>query len=76
MAKKKSKRQLEEDAFEELRRKALEPLKPTLTKEDQLKHEAEIREKSMKNYHNLKEEVSETEKANIMSRANFEHCWD
>lgn len=75
MAKKKSKRQLEEEAFEELKRRALEPFKPTLTKEEQLKHEAEIRERSMENYHTLKDEISESEKANIKMRADFEHHW-
>ena len=73
MAKKKSKKQIEQEAFEELKRKALEPFKPTLTKEDQLKHEAEIREQSMKNYHKLKNEISESEMDNIKSRASFEH---
>lgn len=72
-AKKKSKKQIEDEAFEELKRRALEPFKPTLTKEEQLKHEAEIREESMANYHNLKEDISETDMQNIRSRADFEH---
>lgn len=73
MAKKKTKRQLEEEAFEELKRRALEPFKPTLTDEYIRRHEDEIREQSMKNYHALKEDVSETEMENIKSRASFEH---
>lgn len=76
MGKKKSKKQIEDETFEELKKRALEPFKPTLTKEDQLKHEAEIRERSMANYHKLKEEIRETEKVNIKSRASFEHEWN
>lgn len=72
MAKKKSKRQIEQEAFENLKRRALEPHKPILTDEDVRRHEHEIREKSMKNYHKLREDISESEMANIKSRASFE----
>lgn len=72
-AKKKSKKQIEDEAFEELKRRALEPFKPTLTKEEQLMREAERRERSMENYHDLKDDISESEMQNIKSRADFEH---
>ena len=72
MAKRKTKKQIEEEAFEELRRKALEPFKPTLTKKEQLEHEEEIRERSMRNYHALKKDIRASEKEFIKSRACFE----
>ena len=73
MANKKSRKQSEEEAFEELRRRALEPFKPQRTMEDVLKHEQEIREESLKAIHKMKESLNETEKENILSRASFEH---
>ena len=73
MAKNNTKKQSEEEAFEELRRRALEPFKPQRTMEDVLKHEQEIREESLKEIHKMKEDISETEKENILSRASFEH---
>ena len=76
MPKKKSKKQIEDEAFEELKRRAMEPFKPTLTKEEQLMHEAELREKSIKNIKEMKENISDTDIQNIRSRADFEHSWN
>lgn len=73
MARKKSKKQIEEEDFEELKRRAMEPFKPRKTIQEMLEEEARIREESMKNYHKLKEEVTESEMENIRSRASFEH---
>ena len=73
MAKNNTKKQLEEEEFEKLRKRALEPFKPTLTMEDVLKHEEEIREESIRNIHKMKDDISDTEMENIKSRADFEH---
>lgn len=72
----KKKNTLTDEEFEELKRKALEPFKPQRTMEDVLKHEAEIREESIKALHRMKEDISETEKENILARASFEHNWN
>jgi hypothetical protein len=72
MAKNNTKKQSEEEAFEELRRKALEPFKPLRTMEDVLKHEEKLREESLKTYRMMKKDVKESEKENIKSRAFFE----
>lgn len=61
--------------YEELLKRALEPFKPIRTKEDVLKHEAEIREESINAMHKMKEDISESELATIKSRADFEHGW-
>lgn len=71
----KKKKQLGDEEFEELKRKALEPFKPQLTMEDVLKHEQEIREESIKAMRKMKEDISESELATIKSRADFEHGW-
>lgn len=76
MAKKKTKKQIEQEEFEELKRKALEPFKPTLTKEKQLEHEEEIRERSIDTIRKMKDDVSESEMVMIKSRACFEHNWN
>lgn len=73
MAKNYTKKQLEEEEFEKLRKRALEPFKPTLTMEEVLKHEEEIREESIRNIHKMKDDISDTEIENIKSRADFEH---
>ena len=72
----KTKKQLEAEAFEELKRKALEPFKPQRTMEDVLKHEQEIREESIKAIHKMKEDIGDTERENILARASFEHNWN
>lgn len=59
--------------FEELKRRAMEPFKPRKTTQEMLEEEARIRDESMKNYHKLKEEISDSEMDNIKSRASFEH---
>ena len=76
MAKKKSKKQIEDEDLDELKKRALEPFKPRKTMQEMLEEEARIREQSMKNYHKLKEEISESEMDNIKSRASFEHEWN
>lgn len=73
---KKTKKQLEDEEFEETKRRALEPFRPKRTMEDILKHEAEIREESLKAIRKMKEDISETEKENILTRASFERNWD
>ena len=75
MTRKKTKRQLEDEAFEELKRKAMEPFKPRKTIHEILEEEARIREESLRNYHKLKEEISDSEMENIKSRADFTHGW-
>lgn len=76
MAKRKTKKQIEEEAFEELKRKALEPFRPQRTMEDVLKHEEEIREESIKAMRRMKEDIGDTERDNILARAAFEFNWN
>lgn len=72
----KKKKQIVDEEFEELKRKALEPFKPKRTMEDVLKHEQEIREESLKAIHKMKEDIGDTERENILARASFEHSWN
>lgn len=72
----KKKKQIVDEEFEELKRKALEPFKPKRTMEDVLKHEQEIREESLKAIHKMKEDIGDTERENILARASFEHRWN
>lgn len=67
----KKKKQLVDKEFEELKRKAMEPFKPMLTREKQLEHEEKIREKSLLSIKKEKEDMNESELATIKSRANF-----
>lgn len=73
MATKKKKADPEMD---ELRKKALEPFRPTLTDEQVIEHERKVREESLKNIKKMKDDVSESEKANIKMRACFEKTFE
>lgn len=69
---KKTRKQQERDAYEKLLKKALEPFKPQRSMDDVLRHEEEIREKSIKAIHEMKNDISESEKSSIKARADFE----
>ena len=73
--KKKSKKQLEKESFEELKKRALEPFRSTISDEDIMRHEERIRNESMKNVHKMREELSDEQKKAIQNKSAFEHRW-
>ena len=57
--------------YEEMRRRALEPFRPTRTMDDVLNREAEIREASLDAYRAKKHGLSKCDRANEADRAYF-----
>lgn len=73
MAKKKTKKQLEQEEYEEMRQRALQPFKPSLTDEDIKEFEEKIRQKSLENMKKLKDQIKQADKERIMEKSIFEH---
>lgn len=73
MAKKKTKKQLEQEDFEAMRQRALQPFKPSLTDEDVREFEEKIRQQSLENMKNNKEELNAYDKEKVNERASFIH---
>jgi len=74
MAKKKTKKQKQQDPdFEAMRKRALQPFKPSLTDEDITQFENEVRKKSLENMKELKNQVKQSDKERIMEQSVFEH---
>lgn len=71
-----TKRKKKDTEHEELRRRALEPFRPSITDEDIRRHEEEVRKRSLDAIHRMKEDITESEMANIKMRADFEHRWN
>lgn len=71
MAKKKTKKQLEQEEYEAMRQRALRPFKPSLTNEDIKEFEEKIRQQSLENMKNNKEELNAYEKEKVKERASF-----
>jgi secreted Zn-dependent insulinase-like peptidase len=73
MAKKKTKKQLEQEEFEAMRQRALRPFKPSLTDEDIKEFEEKIRQQSLENMKNNKEELNAYDREKVKERASFIH---
>lgn len=73
MAKKKTKKQLEQEEFEAMRQRALRPFKPSLTDEDIKEFEEKIRQKSLENMKTKKEELNAYEKSQVKEKSSFIH---
>ena len=73
MAKKKTKKQLEQEEFEAMRQRALRPFKPSLTDEDIKEFEEKIRQQSLENMKTKKEELNAYDKEKVKERASFIH---
>lgn len=70
MAKKKTKKQIEQEEFEAMRQRALRPFKSSLTDEDIKKFEEKIRKKSLENM-KIKEELNPYEKRFVKEKSSF-----
>ena len=73
MAKKKTKNQMEQEEFEAMRQRALRPFKPSLTDEDIKEFEEKIRQQSLENMKNNKEELNAYDREKVKERASFIH---
>ena len=73
MAKKKTKKQIEAEEFEAMRQRALRPFKPSLTDEDIREFEEKIRQQSLENMKNNKEELNAYDIEKVKERASFIH---
>ncbi|MBQ3989776.1 MAG: hypothetical protein II630_02940 [Bacteroidales bacterium] len=73
MAKKKTKKQIEAEEFEAMRQRALRPFKPSLTDEDIREFEEKIRQQSLENMKNNKEELNAYDREKVKERASFIH---
>lgn len=73
MAKKKTKKQMEQEEFEAMRQRALLPFKPSLTDEDIREFEEKIRQKSLENMKKNKEELNAYDREKVKERASFIH---
>ena len=73
MAKKKTKKQLEQEDFEAMRQRALQPFKPSITDEDVREFEEEIRKQSLENMKKNKEELNAYEKSQVQEKSSFIH---
>lgn len=73
MAKKKTKKQLEQEEYEAMRQRALRPFKPSITDEDIKEFEEKIRQQSLENMKKLKDQIKQADKERIMEKSLFEH---
>lgn len=73
MAKKKTKKQLEQEEYEAMRQRALRPFTPSLTDEDIKEFEERIRKRSLENMKKYKEDLNEYEKKCVKERSSFLH---
>lgn len=73
MAKKKTKKQLEQEEFEAMKQRALQPFKPSLTDEDVREFEEKIREESLKYAKEHKKELNDYEKSQVKEKSSFIH---
>lgn len=73
MAKKKTKKQTEQEKFEAMRQRALRPFKTSLTDEDIKEFEEKIRQQSLENMKKLKGQIKQADKERIMEKSLFEH---
>jgi hypothetical protein len=71
--KKKTKKQLEKEEYEAMRQRALRPFKPSLTDEDIKEFEERIRQRSLENMKNNKEELNAHDREKVKERASFIH---
>ena len=71
--KKKTKKQMEQEEYEAMRQRALRPFKPSLTDEDIKEFEEKIRQQSLENMKNNKEELNAYDKEKVKERASFIH---
>lgn len=73
MAKKKQKPEMTDEEFEAMRKRALQPFKPSLTDEDIRKFEEEVRQRSIESMKRQKDELNEYEKSQIKEKVDFIH---
>jgi hypothetical protein len=73
MSKKKTKKQLEQEEFEAMRQRALQHFKPSLTDEDIKEFEEKIRQQSLENMKNNKEELNAYDREKINEKSYFIH---
>ena len=73
MAKKKTKKQMEQEEYEAMRQRALQPFKPSLTDEDIKEFEEKIRQQSLENMKANKEELDAYDREKVKERASFIH---
>jgi hypothetical protein len=73
MAKKNTKKQMEQEEYEAMRQRALRPFKPSLTDEDIKEFEERIRQRSLENMKNNKEELNAYDREKVKERASFIH---
>lgn len=73
MAKKKTKKQLEQEEYEAMKQRALQPFKPSLTDEDIKEFEENIRQQSLENMKANKEELNDYEKKCVKEKSSFIH---
>jgi len=73
MAKKNTKKQMEQEEYEAMRQRALRPFKPSLTDEDVKAFEDKVREESLKRMKESKEELNDYEKSQVKEKSSFIH---
>ena len=73
MAKKKTKKQTGQEDFEAMKRRALQPFKPSLTDDDIKEFEEKIRQQSIENMKKNKEELNAYDREKVKERALFIH---
>lgn len=73
MAKKKTKKQLEQEEFEAMRQRALRPFKPSITDESVREFEEKIRQQSLENMKKNKEELNAYDREKINEKSSFIH---
>ena len=67
------KKKTKDEEFEAMRQRALRPFKPSITDEDINEFEEKIRQQSLENMKNLKDQVKQSDKERIMEQSVFEH---
>lgn len=67
------KKKIKDEESEAMRQRALQPFKPSLTDEDVREFEEKIRQQSLENMKNNKEELNDYEKKIVKERSSFIH---
>lgn len=70
---KKTKKQIEQEDFEAMRQRALQPFKPSLTDEDIKEFEEKIRQQSLENMKKNKEKLNSYDREKVKEKSSFIH---
>lgn len=71
--KKQKEPEMTDEEFEEMRKRALQPFKPSLTDDDIHAFEDKVRAESLKRMKEHKEELNDYEKAQVKEKSSFIH---